>query len=107
MKLQQISLLALAALSLMAAAPNGKTIAFSGNGNGAAPCAACHGDHFQGNAALHAPALAGLSAKFILARLAHYEGPSGHNAMMKQEASALSPAEAQAVADYLASLPKS
>jgi cytochrome c553 len=42
----------------------------------------------------------------ILARLAHYAGPTGHNAMMRQVATALSPAERQKVASYLAALPR-
>ena len=107
MKRHTIPFLALSALALMAAAPDGKTIALNGNGNGATSCAACHGSSFQGNPAIHAPALAGLSAPFILTRLAHYKSPAGHNAMMKAEASALSPAESEAVASYLATLPKS
>lgn len=101
-----VSLLALVVLPLMGAAPDGKTIANNGNGNGAMSCNACHGNHFQGNPALHAPVLAGRPAAFILARLAHYKSPAGRNAMMKQEASSLTPGESQAVAAYLASLPK-
>jgi cytochrome c553 len=106
MKHHRIAFLVLSGLVLMAAAPGGKTIAFNGNGHGATSCAACHGDHFQGGTAIHAPALAGLSASFILARLAHYKGPAGHNAMMKTEANALTPGESDAVAAYLASQPK-
>ena len=107
MKRRMISFLALLALTLMAAAPDGKTIAFNGNGHGATACSACHGSSFQGDPAMHTKALAGLSAQFILARLAHYKGPKGHDAAMKTVANALSPAESEAVASYLASLPKS
>jgi cytochrome c553 len=99
--------LLLSAFALMAAAPDGKTIAYNGNGNGATSCDACHGAQFQGNPIIHAPAIAGLPAQFILSRLAHYKSPSGHNALMKQEASALSSAESQAVAAYLSGLQKS
>ena len=107
MKRLMIPFLALSALTLMAAAPDGKMIALNGNGHGALACTVCHGSSFQGNSAMHAPALAGLSATFILARLAHYAGPEGHNAAMKTEANALTPAESEAVASYLATLPKS
>lgn len=94
------------AFALMAAdaPPDGDTIAHNGNGHGALACTACHGASFQGNSDIHAPALAGLQQSTILARLAHYAGPTGHNAMMRQVAASLSPAERQAVAGYLSSL---
>jgi cytochrome c553 len=100
-------LLPLLALLLMAAAPDGHAIAIHGNGHGAMACSSCHGQNFQGNTAIHAPALAGLPATTILGRLAHYAGPTGHNAMMRQIATSLTPTERQAVAAYLASLPPS
>jgi cytochrome c553 len=74
---------------------------------GALACTTCHGQTFQGNPAIHAPALAGEPATTVLARLARCAGPSGHNAMMRQVTTSLSPAERRAVATYLASLPKS
>ena len=101
-----ILLLPLVALLVAAAGPDGSVIAHNGNGHGALACTTCHGQNFQGTPTIHAPALAGLSAATILARLAHYAGPTGHNAMMRQVATALSPAERRAVAHYLASLPK-
>jgi cytochrome c553 len=85
-------------------APDGAAIAHSGNGHGALACTTCHGESFQGNAAVRAPALAGLLQTTILSRLAHYAGPTGHNAMMRQVATSLSPAERKAVAVYLSSL---
>jgi cytochrome c553 len=100
-----ILLLPLFALLVAAAGPDGRVIAHDGNGHGATACTACHGQDFQGNAAIGAPALVGLSAATILARLAHYAGPDGHNAMMREVATALSPAERRVVATYLASLP--
>jgi|SRR5579859_700708 len=95
-----------AALALIAtgAAPNGDAIAHNGNGRGALACTTCHGASFEGNADIRAPALAGLPQTTILARLAHYAGPTGHNAMMRQIATSLSPAERLAVAGYLSSL---
>ncbi|HEY4041015.1 MAG TPA: c-type cytochrome [Rhodopila sp.] len=94
-------------LLVMAAGPDGQVIAHSGNGNGAMACTTCHGQNFQGNTSVGAPALAGLPATNIVARLRHYAGPNGHNAMMRQVATALSPDERHAVAAYLASLPRS
>ena len=107
MKRILLPLLPLLALPLMAAAPDGHAIAIHGNGHGAMACSSCHGQSFQGNTAIHAPALAGLPATTILGRLAHYAGPTGHNAMMRQVATSLTPTERQAVAAYLASLPPS
>jgi cytochrome c553 len=101
-----LPLLPVFALPLMAAAPNGHAIVLQGNGHGAIACTTCHGQNLQGNTALQAPALAGLPATTTLARLAHYAGPDGHNAMMRQVATALTPDERQAVANYLATLPK-
>jgi cytochrome c553 len=86
------------------AEPIGKTIAEQGNGQGAAPCSSCHGPNYEGNPAIKAPALAGLSSDYIAARLAHYASPEGHNPLMKQVATALSPSERVAVAMYLSSL---
>ncbi len=92
-------------LLAMGTAPDGRTIAHDGNGKGAMACVSCHGQNFQGSSAIGAPALAGLSQAKILERLAHYAGPSGHNALMRQVATALSPTEREAVAAYLSNLP--
>ena len=99
------------ALSLLAAAAappslSGQAIAHNGNGRDAPACESCHGAHLQGQPAIKAPALAGRPADFILARLAHYASPQGHNATMKGVALALAPAERQAVAAYISHLPK-
>jgi cytochrome c553 len=99
-------LLPLVALFVAAAGPDGRVIAHNGNGHGAMACTTCHGLNFQGIPAIHAPALAGLPAATIMARLAHYAGPEGHNAEMRQVATALSPNERWAVANYLSSLPR-
>ena len=100
------------ALALMAAGPasaasRGETIATQGTANGAPACASCHGVNYQGTPALKAPALAGLSKAYILARLAHYASPAGKNPSMRVVATALTPADSAAVAAYLSSLPKS
>jgi cytochrome c553 len=87
-----------------AATPNGNDIAHQGVGTVPA-CTACHGLAFQGQPAIKAPALAGLPSAFIIARLEHYAGPTGHNATMRAVAQGLTNAERQAVAEYLATLP--
>jgi cytochrome c553 len=99
---------ALALLTTAGASPNlqGEKIAQQGNGQGATACSVCHGPHYGGNTAIGAPALAGLPSSFIVARLAHYAGPDGHNPSMRMVATSLDTAERQAVADYLSGLPK-
>jgi cytochrome c553 len=86
--------------------PDGRRIVEQGNANGAPPCASCHGPTLDGNPAIHAPAIAGLPAAMVLARLEHYASPQGHNASMKQVASALSTSERKAIATFLAGLPR-
>ncbi len=99
--------LALAGVILMAAAPSpqGMDIVEHGSANGAPSCMSCHGAKLEGNPALKAPVLAGLPAATVLARLAHYAGPDGHNAAMRGVATALDQSERTAVANYIASLP--
>jgi cytochrome c553 len=94
------------ALLLMAAAPNGQSIAENGNNNGAMSCASCHGSTYGGNPALQAPALAGLPAATILTALNNFASNPSSNPMMHQVASALAPDERQAVATYLSGLKK-
>jgi cytochrome c553 len=67
----------------------------------------CHGAKLEGNPALKAPALAGLPAATVLVRLAHYASLDGHNATMRGVATAFHQSERTAVANYIASLPKS
>jgi cytochrome c553 len=94
------------ALLLGAAAPSGAAIALHGTSQGALPCQACHGMQFQGNAAIGAPALAGLSADVTLNSLQMIaSGSLGQNVVMKSIAMSLTPAEREAVAAYFASLP--
>ncbi len=90
-----------------AAAPEGRQIFLHGNNEGALPCAACHGLEAQGNSATGAPKLAGLPVSAIETYLALFAKGQGGNATMQFIAQALSPAETQAVAGYLANLPKS
>ena len=100
-----VGLVALGVQTAMGISLNGQEIAHEGSSDGAPACTTCHGEQFQGDAALKAPALAGLPRAFILSRFAHYAGPDGHNASMRQVATALSPGEREAVAAYLSSLP--
>jgi cytochrome c553 len=103
----RVALLLLPPLLIAAAPPpDGKAIAERGNGRGAAACSSCHGAAYQGNAAIHAPAIAGLPAAYVELRLQHYASPQGHNALMRQVAASLSPDETRAVALYLSRQPK-
>jgi cytochrome c553 len=103
-----LSGLGFAWLILAAAAPlsRGMDIVENGNTKGAPACVSCHGAKLEGNPALKVPALAGLPAATVLARLAHYAGPNGHNPTMRGVATALDKSERTAVANYIASLPK-
>jgi cytochrome c553 len=100
-----VAMAACSTAALAGPAPDGHHIAEQGSPAGAPPCVSCHGAQLQGNDAIKAPALAGKTAATIVARLDHYASPEGHNATMKQVAGALSSAERQAVADYIAGLP--
>jgi cytochrome c553 len=86
------------------AAPDGQQIFLHGNGNGALPCAACHGAQAQGNPIIGAPKLAGLPAATITAALAQIATGQSGNAIMQSIARALSPEDVQAVALYVAGL---
>ncbi len=88
----------------LAHTPDGRAIALHGNGNGALPCAACHGVNGQGNASIGAPRLAGLPAGVIVAALQGFAKGDGGNAMMQNIARALSAAEMRAVAGYFSGL---
>ncbi len=85
---------------------SGQDIVLHGNNNGALPCAACHGVTGRGNAAMGAPALAGLPAGVIIQALTQMARGQGGNAIMQSIAQTLSPAERQAVAVYFAGLQK-
>lgn len=82
----------------------GQNLAMHGNDNGAPPCAACHGMNGGGNAAIGAPALAGLSVPVIKTLLGQFAAGQGGNAVMQGIAKSLSPDEISAVAAYYAGL---
>ena len=78
-----------------------------GQNLGVAPCTICHGTQLQGNAAIHAPALAGApQTQTLSALLAIAAGRIGTNPAMRHEARSLTPAQRIAVANYLRGLTK-
>ncbi|GAN81908.1 c-type cytochrome [Acidocella aminolytica] len=93
-------------LLLAAAAPAGKQIVLHGNGNGALPCAACHGEDGQGKPSTGAPALAGRSAGDIVSALNMMAAGQGGTSLMRSIAGALTLDQRKDVADYFASLRK-
>jgi cytochrome c553 len=99
---------ALAGIGAIAAAPpriDAAKIVHEGSDHGAPACVSCHGPSLGGSPDTGAPAIAGKPSAFIVARLDHYASPQGHNAAMRQVATALSPEERAAVAKYISSLP--
>jgi cytochrome c553 len=80
------------------------TIVRQGNGHGAPACVACHGPALQGMAAMLSPRLAGQGAAYVVAQLDAFASGTRQNATMKPVASALSPAEREALGAYLAGL---
>lgn len=101
-----ILLIPIIAVAATKAPQSGRQIVEQGSVGGAPACASCHGPLLQGNQAIKAPALAGRPADYIIARLDHYASPQGHNAAMKQVATALSPSERAVVAHYIATFAK-
>jgi cytochrome c553 len=70
---------------------------------GVRACAACHGDHAEGQAAF--PRLAGQQASYVLAQLKGFSGRlRPHGVVMKVETSQMTEAEMRAVAAYVQSL---
>ena len=86
-----------------AAGVNGAQIANQG-GNGAAPCASCHGANGEGNAQAGFPRLAGQSAPYLAKQLASYSDGSRQNPIMTPIAKALNDAQRQAVSQHYATL---
>ncbi|MBM0106742.1 cytochrome c [Steroidobacter sp. S1-65] len=79
-----------------------------------APCVACHGNKGEGNAALHAPAIAGQDAAYIERQLHNFrsrrrgaDGSDALGAQMQAAATALGDDAAVAkIASYIAKLPR-
>lgn len=77
------------------------------------PCAACHGDAGQGNAALGAPALAGQESAYLQRQLQHFKtGVRGSDprdtqgAQMKAMSATLADDDVVLISEYLAALPQ-
>jgi len=70
---------------------------------GVVPCAACHGPSGGGIASI-APRLAGLSKTYILNQLTAFRTGARKNAIMQSAASAVTPAEANDLADYFSTV---
>lgn len=83
----------------------GWAIARSGNGNGATPCAVCHGMDGSGRPASGVPRLAGQDPTYLTKQLKDFQlGARGHFTM-EPVARTLSEADIQAVVSYYAGLP--
>lgn len=106
----RVALLVAAGLALGAAAPAGNAgqgakIVADGTDTGVLPCATCHGADLRGNAAIGAPAIAGLPATATLAAFdAIAAGRTGNNYVMRNIARALTASQRAAIAAYLAGL---
>ncbi len=87
--------------------PDGRAagITRNGNGHGAPACVSCHGPRLLGNPDGVSPRIAGQSAPYVAAQLAALAGGARVSAVMQPVAKALSPAEREALATYLSSLP--
>jgi cytochrome c553 len=71
--------------------------------HGVRACAACHGDHAEGQAAF--PRLAGQQASYVYAQLKGFAGKlRPHGVVMKVETSQMTDAQMRAVAAYVQSL---
>ena len=86
-------------------ATDAAAITTQGNGNGAAPCMACHGVDGGGQVAAGNPRLAGLDAAYLQKQLDDFADSSRSSPVMQATATALSEDERQALASYYSKLP--
>ncbi|HWX64834.1 MAG TPA: c-type cytochrome [Rhodanobacter sp.] len=100
-----IGLAAAALLGGEAHATDAAAITRQGNGKGAAPCMACHGDDGGGQAAAGNPRLAGLDADYLQKQLDDFASGTRASAVMQATATALGEDERQALAMYYSKLP--
>lgn len=98
-------LIMLAMTPTVALATDAAEIALKGNGNGALACSACHGADGAGQPAAGFPRLAGLNPAYLQKQLDDLANGTRANAVMKPVATALSPAERKALAEYYSKLP--
>lgn len=96
---------AAALLATTAQATDAATIARQGNGNGAAPCMACHGTDGGGQASAGNPRLAGLNAAYLQKQLDDFADGTRVSPEMQPTAKALSEDERHAMALYYSQLP--
>lgn len=92
-------------LPALSQATDAAAITRQGNGKGAAPCMACHGDDGGGQAAAGNPRLAGLDAAYLQKQLEDFTNGSRVNPVMQPTAKALDADERHALAVYYSKLP--
>lgn len=90
---------------LLAHATDAAAITRQGNGKGAAPCMACHGDDGAGQAAAGNPRLAGLDAAYLQKQLDDFASGTRDSSVMKPTATSLDEDERRALALYYSKLP--
>ncbi|MBV1786739.1 cytochrome c4 [Marinobacterium sp. D7] len=83
-------------------ADRGATIVMQGDGQGGAPCLACHGTDGAGNDAAGFPRLAGLDAGYLAAQLRDYRDGRRNSPVMAPNAAHLSDQQIADVAAYYA-----
>jgi cytochrome c553 len=82
----------------------GRSIAMQGDGQGGAPCLACHGLDGAGNAGAAFPRLAGLDAGYLRKQLLDYRDGRRSNAVMAPNVARMSDQQIEDVSAYYASL---
>ncbi|MBR9883206.1 MAG: cytochrome c4 [Oceanospirillales bacterium] len=97
-----VLLLASGLLQAAGNADRGATIVMQGDGQGGAPCLACHGNDGAGNDGAGFPRLAGLNAGYLAAQLRDYRDGRRTNAIMAPNAAHLSDQQIEDVAAYYA-----
>lgn len=82
----------------------GRSIVMQGDGQGSAPCLACHGMDGAGNAAGGFPRLAGLDAGYLRKQLLDYREGRRSSAVMAPNVARMSDQQIEDVAAYYAAL---
>lgn len=107
MQRRLVSLIAVIGLALpvLSHAVDAAAIVRQGNGKGAAPCMACHGNDGGGQVAAGNPRLAGLDAAYLQKQLEDFASGSRVSPVMKPTANALDADQRRALALYYSKLP--
>jgi cytochrome c553 len=87
-----------------ARAADGQEIAANGNSHGAPACSACHGEHGEGRPDAAYPRLAGLNSGYLIQQLNAFAGGGRDSEAMQPIATALTPDERKAIAEFYAGL---